>query len=205
MLVPALDCDDQAVQEGAPVALLKRRTPAGGREILDRMTRMKPEWRTIIRRHRGRMTGALRDAILGQDQDLCEKGCRAGRDVPRVRPAAYAADRVGQPGPSQRGDGRQDGAGVGARAVRGVGRRARPRRPPRPANGPPLRADQPGIVDPPFRPPQVAARSSRASCCWSRATTRPCGRCCRTATTPLFWRCSTAWRKAPSGACCGCC
>src|SRR5271157_4225702 len=77
VLIPALDCPDQAVQEGALVALLKRRTAAGGREILDRMPSMKPEWKTIIRQHRSRMTGALRDAILGSDSELCEKGCRA--------------------------------------------------------------------------------------------------------------------------------
>ncbi len=77
VLIPALDCPDPTVQEGALVALLKRRTAAGGREILDRMPRMKPEWKTIIRQHRGRMTGALRDAILGRDPELCEKGCRA--------------------------------------------------------------------------------------------------------------------------------
>ena len=76
-LVPALDSTDQAVQEGALVALLKRRTVVGGREILDRMSRAKPEWKSIIRQHRGRMTGALRDAILGSDLEHCEQGCKA--------------------------------------------------------------------------------------------------------------------------------
>jgi len=77
VLIPALDCPNPVVQEGALIALLKRRTAAGGREILDRMSRMKPEWKTIIRQHRGRLTGALRDAILGTDPGLCENGCRA--------------------------------------------------------------------------------------------------------------------------------
>jgi HEAT repeat protein len=77
VLIPALDCPNPVVQEGALIALLKRRTAAGGREILDRMSRMKPEWKTIIRQHRGRLTGALRDAILGADPGLCENGCRA--------------------------------------------------------------------------------------------------------------------------------
>ena len=77
VLIRALDSADPAVQEGALVGLLKRRTAAGGREILDRMPRMKPEWTTIIRQHRGRLTGALRDAILGADTDLCANGCRA--------------------------------------------------------------------------------------------------------------------------------
>ncbi len=77
VLIPALDCPNPVVQEGALIALLKRRTAAGGREILDRMSRMKPEWKTIIRQHRGRLTGALRDAILGTEPGLCENGCRA--------------------------------------------------------------------------------------------------------------------------------
>ena len=76
-LIPALDCPDPAVQEGALVALLKRRTAAGGREILDRLANMKPEWKTIVRQHRSRMTGAIRDAILDDDDSVCEKGCRA--------------------------------------------------------------------------------------------------------------------------------
>jgi HEAT repeat protein len=99
VLIPALDCPDQAVQEGALVALLKRRTPAGGREILDRMSRMKPEWKTIIRQHRGRMTGALRDAILGGDRELCEKGCRAAvmfRDYDLVSTLLTALDNPDQ-------------------------------------------------------------------------------------------------------------
>src|SRR5208282_2217561 len=77
VLIPALDCPNPVVQEGALIALLKRRTAAGGSEILDRMSRMKPEWKTVIRQHRGRLTGDLRDAVLGTDPGLCENGCRA--------------------------------------------------------------------------------------------------------------------------------
>ena len=77
VLIHALDCPDPAIQEGALVSLLTRRNPAGGREILNRMSQMKPQWKAIIRQHRGRMTGALRDAILGADLALCENGCQA--------------------------------------------------------------------------------------------------------------------------------
>jgi len=100
VLIPALDCANPAVQEGALIALLKRRTAAGGREILDRMPRMKPEWKTIIRQHRGRLTGALRDAILGTDPDLCENGCRAAvmfRDYDLVPTLLTALDSSAQP------------------------------------------------------------------------------------------------------------
>lgn len=57
VLIAALDAINPAVQEAALVALLKRRTAAGGREIIDRLSRMKPEWKTAIRQHRGRLTG----------------------------------------------------------------------------------------------------------------------------------------------------
>ncbi len=100
VLIPALDCPNQTVQEGALIALLKRRTTAGGHEILDRMSRMKPEWKTIIRQHRGRLTGALRDAILGSDPELCENGCRAAvlfRDYDLVPTLLAALDGSTQP------------------------------------------------------------------------------------------------------------
>jgi HEAT repeat protein len=100
VLIPALDSPSPAVQEGALIALLKRRTAAGGREILDRMAGMKPEWKTIIRQHRGRLTGALREAILGTDQGLCENGCRAAvmfRDYDLVPTLLTAIDSPSQP------------------------------------------------------------------------------------------------------------
>jgi HEAT repeat protein len=100
VLIPALDCPNPTIQEGALIALLKRRTVAGGREILDRMSRMKPEWKTIIRQHRGRLTGALRDAILGAEAGLCENGCRAAvmfRDYDLVPTLLTAMDSSAQP------------------------------------------------------------------------------------------------------------
>ena len=67
VLIAGLDNANPAIQEGSLVALLGRRPAAGGREILDRMSRMKPEWKAIVGQHQGRLTGALRDAILGTD------------------------------------------------------------------------------------------------------------------------------------------
>ena len=99
VLIPALDCHNPVVQEGALIALLKRKTAAGGREILDRMARMRPEWKTIIRQHRGRLTGALRDAILSTDPAICENGCRAAamfRDYDLVPTLLTALDAPAQ-------------------------------------------------------------------------------------------------------------
>jgi HEAT repeat protein len=77
VLIPALDSANAVIQEQALTALLRRRDSAGGREILDRMPRMKPQWQAIIRQYRGRMARTLRDALLGTDLTLCENACRA--------------------------------------------------------------------------------------------------------------------------------
>jgi HEAT repeat protein len=75
VLIAALDHASQTIQEGALVALLNRRPPAGGREILDRMSQLKPEWKAIVQQHEGRLTGALRDAIQGTDARRCAAAC----------------------------------------------------------------------------------------------------------------------------------
>ena len=77
VLISALDSPHTDIQEGALSALLKRRSPAGGREILSRLPDITPRWKEIIRQHYGRMTKAVRDAILGTDQKLMVKGCQA--------------------------------------------------------------------------------------------------------------------------------
>jgi hypothetical protein len=77
VLIAGLDHANAAIQEGALVALLGRRPAAGGREILDRMSQMKPEWKTIVRQHQGRLTGALRDALLGTDALRAASACSA--------------------------------------------------------------------------------------------------------------------------------
>jgi HEAT repeat protein len=77
VLISALDSPNPAIQEGALSAILHRRHPAGGQEILRRMPKMKPEWKAVVRQHHGRMTGALRDAILGSDPQMCCNACQA--------------------------------------------------------------------------------------------------------------------------------
>lgn len=76
-LIPALDSPHTAVQEGALRALLARRSPAGGRELLGRLPTFPGRWKEIVRRHPGRLTGAIRDALLGTDRPMCASACRA--------------------------------------------------------------------------------------------------------------------------------
>jgi hypothetical protein len=77
VLLPALDCPHAAIQEGALEALLTRRSPAAGREILRRVPTMNSRWRSIVSQHHGRLLGALRDALLDRDAQRCRNGCQA--------------------------------------------------------------------------------------------------------------------------------
>ena len=77
VLVPALDSPDPDIQDGALKALLLRRSKAGHREILRRLPRMPVRWKTIVRQHQGRLAGALRDALLGVDPQMCLIACDA--------------------------------------------------------------------------------------------------------------------------------
>ncbi|OHB80774.1 MAG: hypothetical protein A2V98_04530 [Planctomycetes bacterium RBG_16_64_12] len=77
VLVPALDSPRAAIREGALAAVLSRRNPAGHREVLRRLRTADERSKAIILEHRGRMTQALRDAVLGSDFELCASGCEA--------------------------------------------------------------------------------------------------------------------------------
>ncbi len=75
VLVPALDSPNQAIRDGALKALLLRRSRAGHREVLRRLPRMSQRSRAVVREHRGRLSGALRDAVLGSDPQACLTAC----------------------------------------------------------------------------------------------------------------------------------
>ncbi|MFZ5833560.1 MAG: HEAT repeat domain-containing protein [Planctomycetota bacterium] len=77
VLLPALDAAAPTVQDAALTAILKRRNPTGLPEILRRVPFLSLRWQAIIRRHPGKLTRAIRDAILGSDEAMCRKGCQA--------------------------------------------------------------------------------------------------------------------------------
>ena len=77
VLVNALDSRHPEIQRQAFHAILARRNPAGHREILNRLHTLDPEWLDILQDYRGRMTAALRGALLDGDRRMCENGCRA--------------------------------------------------------------------------------------------------------------------------------
>ncbi|HUT09488.1 MAG TPA: HEAT repeat domain-containing protein [Thermoguttaceae bacterium] len=77
VLITALDSPYPSIQEAALKAILARRSPAGGRELLARLHTMPESWITAIRQQSGRMTGPLRDALLSGKGQLCINASRA--------------------------------------------------------------------------------------------------------------------------------
>jgi HEAT repeat protein len=76
-LLPALDAQDRRIQLAALEALMNRRSQVGQLEVLRRWHCLPDDWRPVIEKHRGRMAQALRDAIVGDDQQLAENACQA--------------------------------------------------------------------------------------------------------------------------------
>ncbi|MEX0937811.1 MAG: HEAT repeat domain-containing protein [Pirellulales bacterium] len=76
-LLPALDSPHQWIQEEVLRALMERRSPTGQREVLRRLHQVSDRWKEIVGRYQGRMSTALRDAVLGTDRQMCINGCQA--------------------------------------------------------------------------------------------------------------------------------
>ncbi len=77
VLVPALDSADGRIRAEAVRALLLRRSNAGGTEILRRLDELDDACREVARARPGRLGGALRDALLGSDPEMCQKAAQA--------------------------------------------------------------------------------------------------------------------------------
>jgi HEAT repeat protein len=76
-LIAALASPHVSLQEGALRALADRRSLTAQREILSRWNNLPPRWRSIVVEKPGRLTSAMRDAILGDDEQLCVSACDA--------------------------------------------------------------------------------------------------------------------------------
>jgi HEAT repeat protein len=77
VLLPALDSAQRPIQEAALRAILERRSLVGQHEIVRRMHTLDEGWKAIISEYRGRMSQALRDAVLDSDPQICANGCQA--------------------------------------------------------------------------------------------------------------------------------
>ncbi|MBN1851777.1 MAG: HEAT repeat domain-containing protein [Pirellulales bacterium] len=76
-LVMHLESDHSKIRNGVFETLLRRRSPAGHREVLRRLHDLPSDWRPIVQRYCGRMSMALRDAVVGSDPDLFQNACHA--------------------------------------------------------------------------------------------------------------------------------
>jgi HEAT repeat protein len=76
-LLPALDSPLALIQENAVRAILRRRSPLGQREVLRRLHLGGERWREILAEYQGRLSSALRDAVLANDPQHCANGCSA--------------------------------------------------------------------------------------------------------------------------------
>jgi HEAT repeat protein len=76
-LIPALDSPNAAIREGTLAAILRRRSPAGHRELLRRWHLIDDRTKEVVRGYHSRMVQALRDAVQGNDAQLCANACQA--------------------------------------------------------------------------------------------------------------------------------
>ena len=77
VFIPALDSRVAAIREGALEAILARPHRAGHRAVIARLHTISPEEQSLVAEHHGRMTAALREAILNADPQTCINGCQA--------------------------------------------------------------------------------------------------------------------------------
>jgi HEAT repeat protein len=77
VLVEALDSPHEPVRDAALTAILSRRSAVGLREVVRRLHTLTERSRDAIFAHRGRISQALRPAVLTADPQLCGNACVA--------------------------------------------------------------------------------------------------------------------------------
>jgi HEAT repeat protein len=77
VLTAALDSADRDVHMQAINALIQRRSSAGHRELLRRWPKLSERWKSQIAERPGRISSAVRDALVGSDRQLRIHACDA--------------------------------------------------------------------------------------------------------------------------------
>ncbi|MGI9429131.1 MAG: hypothetical protein ACR2NM_10765 [Bythopirellula sp.] len=75
VLLAALESNDSAVSDGALKTIIARRNKAGHLAILKRWHTLAAPQRDFLQEGRGRMSGALRDAVLSDNDQLFANAC----------------------------------------------------------------------------------------------------------------------------------
>lgn len=74
-LLEALNSTDAEVYDGALKAVVARRHKAGHLAVLGMWHRLSPKQRQYLQEGRGRMSGAIRDAVLSEEEQLFQNAC----------------------------------------------------------------------------------------------------------------------------------
>jgi HEAT repeat protein len=74
-LLPALESPVPAIRDGALKSLLRRGSLDAQRHAVARLHTFDAAWWELIDEYRGRMSIAIRDAVLSSDTQLCKNGC----------------------------------------------------------------------------------------------------------------------------------
>jgi len=77
VLVPALDSKLPRIATESLRCILRRRSPRGASEVIGRLHQAPVHWKEILAEYQGRITAALRAAILSPDPQFCANGCQA--------------------------------------------------------------------------------------------------------------------------------
>jgi len=75
VLLAALENTDGVIHDGTLQAIIARRSKAGHLAILERWHQLSPNQREYLQEGRGRMSGALRDAVLSSSDRLFTNAC----------------------------------------------------------------------------------------------------------------------------------
>jgi HEAT repeat protein len=75
VLLPALDSKRPEIRDGALRALLQRGSVDAQRYAVAHLHTFDVQWRSLVNEYRGRMSIAIRDAVLSQTVQLCKNGC----------------------------------------------------------------------------------------------------------------------------------
>ena len=77
VLLAAIDLPQRDVREGAFAALLSRRSERAELKILRRWGQLSDRWKALVAQRVGWISGAIRQAVLGNSAELQRAGCEA--------------------------------------------------------------------------------------------------------------------------------
>jgi len=75
LLLAALQCDNPSISDRALQGIIARRNKAGHLAVLKRWHQLSLKQKEYLQEGRGRMSGALRDAVLSEDDQLFANAC----------------------------------------------------------------------------------------------------------------------------------